>query len=453
MDEKKELFENAPVRKAVLTMAIPTIISMLVVVIYNMADTYFIGKTNDEMQVAAVSLATPVFMLFMALGNLFGIGGSSSVARALGEKNYERAKRVSAFCCYASLAVGITMIVIFMVFMDQILALIQASENTIDYARDYLTYVAFGAPFIMFSTAFGNIVRGEGATKSSMIGNMIGTVVNIVLDPVMILVLDMGVKGAAIATVIGNICASLFYLGYFVFKKDTALSIVPKYFSTKENIAIGVLAIGIPASLNNILMSVANILLNNVLGKYGDIYVAGMGVAMKANMLAVLLQIGLCVGIQPLIGYSYGAGNSKRLKSVFKFTAFCTIVMGTTLTVFLAVAREGIISAFIDKTEVVEIGIKMMMALQLSCPVLGILFLCINTLQGMGKALPSLALTLSRQGVAFIPLLYILDRLFGKEGVIYSQCCADMVSIVIGACLTYAVIKRMDRKLAQNQTI
>ncbi len=445
MNDRKELFENAPVRKAVFTMAIPTIISMLVVVVYNMADTYFIGKTNDEMQVAAVSLATPVFMLFMALGNLFGIGGCSSISRALGEKNDERAKKISAFCCYSSVCIGIIMIILFMTCMDWILKIIKASPNTIDYAREYLTYVAFGAPFIMFATAFGNIVRGEGATKSSMIGNLIGTVVNIILDPIMILVLDMGVKGAAIATVIGNICASIFYIGYFIFKKNTALSIKLKYFSARENIAFGVLAIGIPASLNNMLMSVANILLNNVLVKYGDIPVAGMGVAMKANMLAVLLQIGLCTGIQPLIGYSYGAGNKKRLKSVFKFTALCAIIMGTALTVLLAVFREGIISSFIDKPYVVDTGIKMMMALQISCPVLGILFLCVNTLQGMGKALPSLILTLCRQGVAFIPLLYILDGLFKMNGAIYAQPSADFISILIALGITLTIIKRMDR--------
>ncbi len=445
MNDRKELFENAPVRKAVFTMAIPTIISMLVVVVYNMADTYFIGKTNDEMQVAAVSLATPVFMLFMALGNLFGIGGCSSISRALGEKNDERAKKISAFCCYSSVCIGIIMIILFMTCMDWILKIIKASPNTIDYAREYLTYVAFGAPFIMFATAFGNIIRGEGATKASMIGNLIGTVVNIILDPIMILVLDMGVKGAAIATVIGNICASIFYIGYFIFKKNTALSIKLKYFSARENIAFSVLAIGIPASLNNMLMSVANILLNNVLVKYGDIPVAGMGVAMKANMLAVLLQIGLCTGIQPLIGYSYGAGNKKRLKSVFKFTALCAIIMGTVLTVLLAVFREGIISSFIDKPYVVDTGIKMMMALQISCPVLGILFLCVNTLQGMGKALPSLILTLCRQGVAFIPLLYILDGLFKMNGAIYAQPSADFISILIALGITLTIIKRMDR--------
>ena len=221
MNKNQELFEKAPVSKAVAVMAIPTMISMLVVVIYNMADTFFIGQTNDPMKVAAVSLATPIFMVFMALGNLFGIGGSSAISRALGEHKPEKAKHISAFCCYGSLGVGIFMAVVSILGMELILKLIGASENTIEYARDYLFFIALGAPFIMFGTAFGNILRGEGAARESMIGNLIGTIVNIVLDPIMILVLGWGVVGAAVATVIGNMAASLFYLGYFLIKRSS----------------------------------------------------------------------------------------------------------------------------------------------------------------------------------------------------------------------------------------
>ena len=319
MNDNRQLFEEAPVSKAVAVMAVPTMISMLVVVIYNMADTFFIGQTGDPMKVAAVSLATPVFMVFMALGNLFGIGGSSAISRALGERKTERAKNISSFCCYGSLGLGIIMALSFLVGMNGILRLIGASENTIGYARDYLTYIAFGGPFIMFGTAFGNILRGEGAAKESMIGNMIGTITNIVLDPVMILMLDWGVVGAAVATVIGNMAASAFYLLYFL-RKKSSLSIRLRDFRVGERIAANVMSIGIPASLNNILMSCANIVLNQVLISYGDTPVAAMGVAMKSNMLVVLLQIGLCAGIQPLIGYNYGAKNKKRLMQVFRFT-------------------------------------------------------------------------------------------------------------------------------------
>lgn len=445
MKDNRDLFEKVPVPKAVAVMAVPTMISMLVVVIYNMADTFFIGQTNDAMQVAAVSLATPVFMVFMALGNLFGIGGSSAISRALGEKNQDRAKQISSFCCYGSLGLGVLMTVLCLLCMNGILRLIGASANTVGYARQYLTYIAFGGPFIMFSTAFGNILRGEGAAKESMIGNMIGTVTNIILDPIMILVLGWGVAGAAVATVIGNIAASTFYLFHFI-RKRSSLSINPKDFHMGNRIAASVMSIGIPASLNNILMSCANIILNLVLAQYGDTPVAAMGVAMKVNMLVVLLQIGLCSGIQPLIGYNYGAKNKKRLLQVFRFTGLCTVLMGTGLTVLMVLARASIIRAFINDAEVVNYGIQMIIALQLSGPVIGILFLCINTIQGMGKAIPSLVLTICRQGVVFIPMVFLLSNLFGLDGVIYAQPTADYVSIILAVVICLTIFKGLEHK-------
>lgn len=450
LKDNRQLFEEAPVSKAVAVMAIPTMISMLVVVIYNMADTFFIGQTGDPMKVAAVSLATPVFMVFMALGNLFGIGGSSAISRALGERKQERARQISAFCCYGSIGLGVIIAALFLIGMNGILKMIGASPNTIEYARDYLTYIAFGGPFIMFGTAFGNILRGEGASKESMIGNMIGTITNIVLDPIMILMLDWGVTGAAVATVIGNMAASAYYVQYFL-RKKSSLSIHLKDFRMGDKIASSVTSIGIPASLNNILMSAANIVLNQVLVSYGDTPVAAMGVASKANMLVVLLQIGLCAGIQPLIGYNYGARNKKRLMQVFRFTGMCAVVMGTVLTIIMVIARRPIIELFINDPDVVAYGIQMMIALQISGPVIGILFLCINTIQGMGKAIPSLVLTICRQGLVFIPMIFLLNALFGLEGVIYAQTVADFISILLAVMICLGIFKKMEHRETEMQ--
>ena len=445
MKTNTDLFEKVPVPKAVATMAVPTMISMLVVVIYNMADTFFIGQTQDPLQVAAVSLATPVFMIFMALGNLFGIGGSSAISRALGEKHKDRAWHIRSFCCYGALGLGVIVAVCSVLGMEGILGLIGASENTIGFARKYLLIISIGAPTILFSTAFANILRGEGAARESMVGNLLGTIINIVLDPVMILMLGWGVTGAALATIIGNIAACLFYLQYFLRKKST-LSISWKYFKVGEGIAKSVVAIGIPASLNNILMSFANIILNQALVGYGDTPVAAMGVALKSNMLVVLLQIGLCVGIQPLIGYNYGAGNKKRLMQVFKFTGIVSVIMGTILTLFMMVARKSLVQVFINDAQVITYGIQMVIALQLSAPFLGILFLCINTIQGMGKAIPSLLLTVCRQGLIFIPLIFILNHMFGLEGVIYAQPAADYLSIVVAILICTHLFRNMEHR-------
>ena len=444
-----DLFENAPVPKAVATMAVPTMISMLVVVIYNMADTFFIGQTKDPLQVAAVSLATPVFMIFMALGHLFGIGGSSAISRALGERRKDRAWHISSFCCYGALGLGIIVAILSVLGMEKILHLIGASENTIGFARQYLTIIAVGAPTILFSTAFANILRGEGASRESMIGNLLGTVVNIILDPVMILVLGWGVSGAALATIIGNIAACLFYISYYV-RGKSMLSIHLKDFKMGDGIAAAVASIGIPASLNNILMSFANIILNQALVGYGDTPVAAMGVALKSNMLVVLLQIGLCMGIQPLIGYNYGSRNKKRLMQVFKFTGVVSVMMGVILTLFMIIARKTMIQVFIDDAEVVAYGIRMVVALQLSAPFIGILFLCINTIQGMGKALPSLILTVCRQGLIFIPLIFLLNSMFGLDGVIYAQPTADYLSILVGILICVHLFRSMEHREHEN---
>lgn len=449
MKTNTDLFEKAPVPKAVATMAVPTMISMLVVVIYNMADTFFIGQTKDPLQVAAVSLATPVFMIFMALGHLFGIGGSSAISRALGERRKDRAWHISSFCCYGSLGLGVMVAVISVLGMEQILHMIGASENTIGFARQYLTIISIGAPTIMFSTAFANILRGEGASRESMVGNMLGTIVNIILDPVMILGLGWGVSGAALATIIGNIAACFFYISYYV-RGKSMLSIHVKDFRMGEGIAASVAAIGIPASLNNILMSFANIILNQALVGYGDTPVAAMGVALKSNMLVVLLQIGLCVGIQPLIGYNYGSGNKKRLMQVFKFTSVVSVIMGMLLTLFMIIARKTMIQVFINDAEVVSYGIRMVVALQLSAPFIGILFLCINTIQGMGKALPSLILTVCRQGLIFIPLIFILNALLGLDGVIYAQPAADYLSILVGIMICVHLFRSMEHRESEN---
>ena len=449
MKTNTDLFEKAPVPKAVATMAVPTMISMLVVVIYNMADTFFIGQTKDPLQVAAVSLATPVFMIFMALGHLFGIGGSSAISRALGERRKDRAWHISSFCCYGSLGLGVMVAVISVLGMEQILHLIGASENTIGFARQYLTIISIGAPTIMFSTAFANILRGEGASRESMVGNLLGTIVNIILDPVMILGLGWGVSGAALATIIGNIAACFFYISYYV-RGKSMLSIRVKDFRMGDGIAASVAAIGIPASLNNILMSFANIILNQALVGYGDTPVAAMGVALKSNMLVVLLQIGLCVGIQPLIGYNYGSGNKKRLMQVFKFTGVVSVIMGMLLTLFMIIARKTMIQVFINDAEVVSYGIRMVVALQLSAPFIGILFLCINTIQGMGKALPSLVLTVCRQGLIFIPLIFILNAMLGLDGVIYAQPAADYLSILVGIMICMHLFRSMEHREREN---
>lgn len=276
--------------KAVFKNALPAMAAMLMVLIYNLADTFFIGQTHDDLQVAAVSLATPVFLLFMAVGTIFGNGGTSVISRAMGEGRTDYAKKVCSFCMWSCVGVGIIMSALFLLFMDQILALIGASADTWEYAKTYLTIVSLSGPFVLIANCYSNVIRAEGQSGKAMMGQLIGNLLNVVLDPIMILVFGWNIAGAAIATVIGNAAGAIYYIFYFLSGKSM-LSINPKDFSIKNKVASGVLTIGIPAALGSLLMSVSNIIMNSQMGKYGDMAVAGVGVAMKVTMLTGMVVL------------------------------------------------------------------------------------------------------------------------------------------------------------------
>lgn len=463
MKDNTKIFAEYKVPKAVAAMALPSMMGMLINIIYNLADTFFVGQTGDSNQVAAVSVSMPLFLFFLAIGNLFGIGGCAFISRSLGEGKNDRVKTISSFCIYGALALGIIVGILFFFFREPLLYLVGASDNTIGFAKDYLKWVAIGAPFSVLSITVCNLVRGEGAAKTSMIGSILGQVVNVILDPIFILDsgdklfgitlpfgFDMGVAGAAIATVLGNVFSVVFFLVYFL-RGKSILSITPKRFSMKNGIAKGVINVGLPASLNNLLMSVSNIIVNIVLVSYGDNAVAAMGVAMKANMLVVMLQIGLGQGVQPLIGYCYGAKNYTRMKKCMGFSIVCNIVIGTVMMLFYLVFRENVISMFIDNAEVVDLGVKMLTAIMSPGPVIGIMFVLNFAFQGMGKGIQTFILSVGRQGIIYIPLLFILNKLVGLDGIIWAQATADFVCVVMSIVMFVFVMRSVNKKsLAEN---
>ncbi|MDD6659524.1 MAG: MATE family efflux transporter [Eubacteriales bacterium] len=464
MKDNTKVFEEYTVPKAVMTMALPSMLSMLINIVYNLADTFFVGQTGDSNQVAAVSVSMPLFLLFIAMGNLFGVGGCAFVSRSLGEGKKDRVKTISAFCIYTSIIVGAVLGIIFFSFKNQILMLVGASENTVGLAADYLKWVALGAPSIVLAITTTNLVRGEGAAKESMIGSVIGQIANIILDPIFILDkgdklfgitmpfgFDMGVAGAAIATVIGNILTVIYFLVYFL-RGKSILSITPKRFSMGNGIVKGVIGVGLPAAVNNLLMSVSNIIVNVVLIKYGDNAVAAMGIAMKANMLVVMLQIGLAQGVQPLIGYCYGAQNYKRMKKCMRFSIICNVVIGTAMTLFYLFFRRTVIELFINNNDVIELGEKMLLALMASGPVIGIMFVLNFSFQGMGKGIQSMILSLGRQGLIYVPMLFIMNSLIGLEGIIWSQSTAD-ICCVITSIVMFALINKNIKKQEKESVL
>lgn len=440
---ENELMSYMEISKAVATMAIPSVISSLVTVVYNMADTFFVGQTGDPLQVAAVSLTNPIFILFMAFANMFGMGGSAAASIAMGEKNEKRMKNVSSFITYASFIVGIFFAVILLIFSKPILQIFGANNQTYDLAYGYLFHISYGAPFIIWSAAASFVVRAEGASKEAMIGSMIGTIVNIVLDPIMISGLHMGAAGAAIATTIGNILASLYYVWYFI-KKSNYFSIHPRYFKWKDKILTSVCSSGFPTAIFSVLMSVSTIVLNQILVVYGNAPVAAIGIVFKANMFITFLQMGLANGVQPLLGYNFGSGDIKRFREVESYTKKCCLIVGIIATLLYFVFRTQIIAMFINDSEVINYGVLMLIGYMISGPVVGLLFVNMNCMQSVGRALPATILSVLRQGVLLIPMLYILNAIAGLHGVIYGQALTDYIAVILSAYLWRKVRKNLE---------
>ena len=445
MDEK-ELMGNMKISKAVMKMAVPSVISSLVTVVYNMADTFFVGQTGDPLQVAAVSLTNPIFILLMAFANMLGMGGSAVLSMALGAQNKKRAANVSAFVTYASLIIGIVFTAVLILFMDPILKIFGADAQTYEFAAGYTFHISYGAPFIIWSAAASFIVRAEGASKEAMFGSMIGTIANIVLDPIFISVLDQGTAGAAIATTIGNVLASAYYLWYFL-KKSRVLSVSPKNMKIREGICIQTCSSGLPTAIFSVLMSVSTIVLNQLLVEYGNNPVAAIGIVFKANMFITFLQMGIANGIQPLLGYNYGSGNMERFRGVESFTKKCCIIAGIIATILFFIFREPIIRLFISDSDVIAYGVKMLTAYMLSGPVIGILFVNMNCMQSVGHAFPATVLSVLRQGILLIPLLYLLKALFGLNGVILGQSLTDYLAVILSVFLWRRIRKTVENNL------
>lgn len=429
-----DIFANAPVRKAVLSNAIPAMAAMLMVLIYNLADTLFIGMTKDDLQVAAVSLATPVFLLFMAVGTVFGIGGTSVISRALGEGKRDHAKKVCSFCMWGCIGTGIIMSVLFLALMEQILGMIGASTDTWEYAKTYLTIVCFSGPFVLIANCFSNVLRAEGQSGKAMMGQVLGNFINVVLDPIMILLLGWDITGAAIATVIGNVIGALYYIFYFA-KGQSSLGVSFANFTVKEKVASGVLAIGIPAALGSLLMSISGIIMNGQMAQYGDMAVAGVGVAMKVTMMTGMVCIGLGQGIQPLLGFCVGAKNWDRYKAILKYSLAFAFALSVILTGICYIFTEQIVGVFLSGNTALSYGISFSRIYLCTSFLFGVYYIIVNALQACGAATESLIVNISRQGLIYIPFMFLLGAIFGANGLIWAQPVADVLSLLLAIML------------------
>lgn len=429
--------EEATIPKAVANMAIPMILGMFVGAVQNIADTFFIGKLNDTNLVAAVMLSMPLFTIFMAISNIFGVGCGSYISRLLGEEDYENAKGTAAFSFYACIMAGILLTVICFVFMDHILSILGTSTSTIGATRSFISIISGGGIFIMLSFSMGQIVRSEGAAKESMVGMMIATLGNIILDPIMIFAFHLGVAGSAWSTVIANSLAAIYYSWYFI-KKSEWLTISMKYFTFKINIIKNSLSIGIPVFITFLLLLASSILLNNFAAGYGEVEVAVLGIAIQINMIPELIVSGLCEGIQPLIGYNYSS-NRIRMNKIICFTGICSTLISIFITTALYLSTNFILKMFISNSEIIKLGTPLFRISMLAQIVYGVIFLCTNVFQATGKAVPALLMSLS-QGIIFIPALIIGNLLFGIKGIAYALPISEFGTAIL-AIILYMNVK------------
>lgn len=451
IDKKTEIFEKMPVWKAVATLAVPAILSQLVTMIYNLADTFFIGQTGDPNKVAAVSYAFGAFMMLAAIGNLFGIGGGSLISRMLGEKRGLEAKHVSSYSVFGTIIVSLIYSAVVWILMDPILSLLGASADTIGYGRDYLfwTTVVGGVPTALGIT-IGHLLRSEGASKQASYGIAIGGALNIILDPLFIFVFGMDVAGAAIATMLANVVA----LGYYLIlisrlKNKTVLSFKPSDFRNDKVFVRQVLSVGLPAAAAVILAILANGSLFKVLSLYGDLPVAAMGIVKKIDTIPLNVSMGLAQGVLPLVAYNYAAKNYDRMKSISRFARVSGSLFAILCIIVFQIFAPQLVAFFIDSPETIALGSTFLRIACLATPAMALFFLFNTTFQAMGRGKQSFILVLCRQLFINLPILFTLNAIFGMNGAVWTQLIADVIAVGIAALLFDKIVKQL--KLEINQ--
>lgn len=430
-NEKTELFENYSIPKAVAVLTVPTILSSLVMVIYNIADTYFVGLLNDPIQNAAVTLAAPVLLAFNAVNNLFGVGSSSVMSRALGRKDYNMVRQGSAFGFYCALCSGILFSILCLLFQNPLLRLLGTDSVTFEATRGYLRWtVLMGAVPSILNVVFAYLVRAEGASLHASMGTMSGCFLNILLDPIFIMPwgLGLGAAGAGLATFISNCVACLYFLILlFVKRKSTLVCILPKMFSLRKDLVIGVCSVGIPASIQNLLNVTGMTILNNFTAGYGSDAVAAMGIAQKIQMIPMQIALGSSQGIMPLVSYNYASGNRKRMKDAILFVT--KVMMSFMLVVVLGgIFGSGtLIHIFIDNENVIKHGTILLRGLMLALPFLCMDFMAVGVFQAIGAGKRALIFALLRKIVLEIPAIIILNAIVPLYGMAFAQFVAEFV--------------------------
>ena len=447
--KKIEKMTQTPVKPLILKLAIPTILSMLVTTFYNMADTFFVGQLQSNSITGAVGVSFSAMSVIQAIGFFFGHGSGNFVSRELGKQRVKEAETMVSVGFFTALGAGSLIAVLGLLFLDPLTRLLGATETILPYAKAYLAPILCSAPFMCASLVLNNQLRFQGNATYAMVGIVSGAVLNIALDPLLIFVFDMGIAGASVATAISQ-CVSFGLLLIGVQKSDT-LKVRFSNFTLKGGYLKQIANGGTPSLFRQGIGSIATACLNNMAGGYGDAAVAAFSVVQRIMMFAASALIGFGQGFQPVCGFNWGAKRYDRVKEAFWFCIRVSVIAMVILGVVGFFSAPWLISVFRDESEVIEIGTRALRAQLVVFPCMGWVFLSNMMLQTIGRVFKASILATARQGLAFIPVVFLLDWIFGLEGLVWAQGVADVCAFLIALPIQISVLREMEGYMKQQR--
>ena len=440
----REIFETRPVPRALAKMAIPTIVSQLITLIYNIADTWFIGQTNNPYMVAASSLVLTIFLMTTCIANLFGVGGGSLVVRLLGRNDGDEAKKVASLSLVMAAVASLIFSILCFIFMNPLLRLLGASDNTIGFARQYLMLVVVIGCFpTVLANTMSSMVRNIGYSKEAGFGLGMGGVLNVILDPIfMFVILPDGyqVVGAAMATMLSNVITLVYFI--FVYIKlsgETVLALPRSIEKIRRESMVSLFSVGIPAAMSLLLFDLCNMVINRLASGHGDIELAAIGIVLKVERLPLNIGIGICLGMTPLVAYNYASKNHKRMKDFFRTARLVGLIVSVLCVIFYRICAPYIIGAFISDADTVRFGTQFLQSRCFATPFMFLSFHMVHFMQAVDRGKVSFLLAVIRQLCLNIPILFLMNMFFGMNGIVWTQLTADIINVVI----SYVIYARL----------
>ncbi len=445
---QEAVFEKLPVPSALRVMVVPAVVSQLIVLIYNMADTFYVGQTGNPYMVAGTSLILPIFNITLCLAGLAGVGGGALISRLLGENKREEARRVSAFSLYLGICIAAVFSLGTGIFMRPLLEFLGAGENTYEYASQYAfcVIVLGGVPTVL-SNVLSNLIRSVGCSREAGAGIMLGGILNIALDPLFMFVLlpdGQEVLGAGIATCLSNCIACLFFLAVLArIGKESGITFSPRAGRPERESIVSVFSVGIPSAVSSFLFDVDYMIIDRLMVSYHDLALAAIGIVLKVERFPLNVGIGICQGMLPLVAYSYGARKKKRMDDTIRLARRTGLIIAGLSILLYELFAGQLIQVFISDAKTVELGTNFLRARVLATPLMFLSFFTVYLFQAFGRGEKSLFLGVARWLAFNIPMLFILNGMFGMYGIVWSQVTADTLTVL----LSFYVYRKYKPKL------